>query len=191
MTASQSSEYADLAHFLSLPWCAAQLTALRVRTWVPPASRVRKPSGEDELFSTTLNTPQTIPAFVLFYDEPPDAKAQVDELKALFALGPGVQGYSNVVHGGIVATLLDEVLGALPVLNARRGAFPKEAFMTRYLNTSFLRPVKTPNTILVTAKIVDFKDRKVFVEGHIQDGDGFVLAKADALFVSVGRSPRL
>lgn len=56
--------------------------------------------------------------------------------------------------------------------------------MTAYLNTKFLRPVPTPGAILVQARMIEVKeDRKWRIEGVIRDGEGVVLAQAEALYI--------
>jgi acyl-coenzyme A thioesterase PaaI-like protein len=82
-------------------------------------------------------------------------------------------------------TILDEVTGLLSTLNRRRGAFARTPSMTGYLNTRFLNPVKAPGVVLARARIVKIEERKVFIDGTIEDADGSVLAKADALFITL------
>ncbi|CAK7242501.1 MAG: hypothetical protein STHCBS139747_003996 [Sporothrix thermara] len=185
-------------------------------------------------FSTTLHTLDTIGAFIVFYEEPrrggnPDSSSASDsasdpasdyrapilELKALLRLGPGVNGHRGVTHGGIVAAILDEVLGLLIPLNHRRAKYnerigatapplpasadptgPEAAaaasarvdkgFVTGFLNTTYVRPVRTPAPVLVTARYTRLEGtRKFYVEGAIWDDKSQVLAKAECLFIAL------
>ncbi|KAL1903166.1 hypothetical protein Sste5346_000451 [Sporothrix stenoceras] len=178
----------------------------------------------DNAFSTTLHTPDTIGGFMVFYEEPsaslssgvnPGYRAPVLELKAFMRLGPGVNGHIGVSHGGIVATILDEVLGLLIPLNRARAkhnerigatapplpanadpngpeaaaiasASVDKGFVTGYLNTTYVRPVRTPAPILVTARYVRKEgSRKYYLEGAIWDDKSQVLAKADCVFIAL------
>lgn len=181
---SLESKNGDFEHFMSIPWCRAHLQGAGVAALIP-RSRRAKASTEDELFSRTLNTPETFSAYVLFYEEPRDPHGRVDEVKAFLTLNPGVNGYPGVCHGGIVATILDEVLGVLMPLNQARGAQPPTVHMTAYLHTTYLQPVRTPATVLVTTRINKVDGRKVLVEGSIWDEKSTRLARAEALFVEL------
>ncbi|KAM0328029.1 hypothetical protein ACHAQA_005430 [Verticillium albo-atrum] len=178
------SENPDVQHFLAIPWCAAHLTPTTIRE--TPSSRFSKASGEDNFFSTTLNTPGTITAFLSFYNAPlPDAPPLVREVDFLVTLGPDVAGYPSICHGGLVAALLDEVLGLIFPVNKSRGAIPEQAYMTGYLNTTYLKPVKVPGTYLCRARVLRVEGRKCFLLGTVEDENGTVLAKADSLYVAV------
>uniref|UniRef100_L2FEH8 Major facilitator superfamily transporter n=1 Tax=Colletotrichum fructicola (strain Nara gc5) TaxID=1213859 RepID=L2FEH8_COLFN len=151
------------------------------------SSRFPKQDTEDELFSTTLHTDKTIAAFLTLYKRPSAASGEnmIREVKALLTLRHGVNGYPNVSHGGIVATILDEVIGLVFPVNKINGLIPDGAYMTAYLNTQYVRPVQTPQTILVVATVKKVEGRKYWIEGVIEDKDGQVLAKAESLYVKV------
>ncbi|KAK3936362.1 Verlamelin biosynthesis protein B [Diplogelasinospora grovesii] len=188
-------ESQDIAHFRSMPWCARHLSTTKPneRIVVEQAlSRRPKKRLEDALFSYTLHTDDTIAAFATFYTlpDPDDGRELVRELKAFLTLGPMVNGWPGICHGGIVMTIMDEVMGLLPPINKRRGLIPTLPFMTAYLNTQFIRPVKTAETrtaakatILATARLDRIEGRKYFTNCTIEDESGTVLAKAEALFV--------
>ncbi|KAK3325914.1 HotDog domain-containing protein [Apodospora peruviana] len=175
----------ELAHFRAIPWCAAHLSAPDVvidRSF----SRRPKPKFEDALLSYTLNRPDAIPAFVTFYRPPPPQEgpqALVTEVKAFLSLGNLVNGWAGICHGGIVMTILDEVMGQIPAVNKLRGVMENIPLMTAFLNTTFLKPVKTPTTVLVTGKLVRREGRKYYIDGLIEDENGTALARAEALFV--------
>jgi thioesterase superfamily protein 4 len=85
-------------------------------------SRVLKASGEDSFFAETLATDRTIRACLTFR---PTGAADGDfpykEIVTVVDLGDGLNGYPQICHGGMVATLLDEVCGVLIIeLNKER-----------------------------------------------------------------------
>ncbi|KAK1969447.1 thioesterase superfamily protein [Colletotrichum sublineola] len=186
----------DVQHFVGIPWCATLLDEPGTICDTAP-SRFPKASTEDQLFSTTLRTEETIAAFVMFYKRPSSSTIKtaptvvaddegvslIRELKALLTLGAGVNGYSNVSHGGIVATVLDETMGSIFLINKTEGLMPSESYMTAYLNVTYVRPVKTPQTVLCVAEVVRIQGRKWWIRGRIEDGERRVLARAESLFV--------
>ncbi|KAF9870054.1 thioesterase superfamily protein [Colletotrichum karsti] len=193
------SENPDLKHFLAIPWAAAHINAPdTVRETA--SSRFPKQDTEDELFSTTLHTDKTIAAFLTLYKRPSSSFSSssattaekddgtgniIREVKALLTLRHGVNGYPGVSHGGIVATILDETIGLVFPLNKVNGLLEDASYMTAYLNTQYVRPVRTPQTILVVVTVKRVEGRKFWIEGVIEDKDGQVLAKADSLYVRV------
>jgi acyl-coenzyme A thioesterase PaaI-like protein len=60
---------------------------------------------------------------------------------------------------------------------------PDGSYVTAYLNTRFVKPVPTPTTILARACITKAEGRKYFTQGTIEDKEGVILARADALYV--------
>ncbi|KAK6224686.1 thioesterase superfamily protein [Colletotrichum tabaci] len=192
----------DMQHFLGIPWCAALLSESGIVRDTAP-SRFPKPSTEDQLFSTTLHTEETIAAYLAFYKRPSSPASSssssssssamtpgssgggnlIRGLRALLTLRSGVNGYPNVSHGGIVATVLDETIGMIFLINKAEGLIPEEAYMTAYLNVTYVRPVATPQTVLCVVEVVSVKGRKWLIEGRIEDEEGRVLAKAESLFV--------
>ncbi|KAI1372781.1 HotDog domain-containing protein [Hypoxylon crocopeplum] len=172
----------DYEHFSSIPWCARHLHGSKIITG-SPASRLPKPNGEDSLYAETLKSQATILAMLEVYEEPHSPTERVDSIKTFLTLGSGLNGHPDVCHGGIVMTILDEVTALLIPINQQRGFMPEMPYMTAYLNTTFLRPVPTCATILAQARTLKVEGRKYLAEGWIEDADGVVLARAEALFV--------
>lgn len=177
----------DVAHFRAIPWCAAYLQKLESPNLVfkTPSIRFPREDYKDVLMSKILNRPDAMANFAVFYQEPKDPKVPVTEVGAFVTLGPMLNGWEGVCHGGIVMTLLDEVSGQLGEINVARGAIPNVTIMTAYLNTKFIAPVKTGTTILLKAKETRKEGRKFFIEASVESEEGVVLASAEALFVQL------
>ncbi|KAK0720938.1 HotDog domain-containing protein [Lasiosphaeris hirsuta] len=183
MTPQEAAATPDVLHFKAIPWCAAHLSSSPAVVAAQSFSRRAKPHYTDALIAQTLNTPDAIPYYATFYTPPADPRALVTEVGAFLTLGPLVNGWSGVCHGGIVMTILDEVMGQLAAANKERDVMADIPLMTAYLNTKFVKPVRTGTTIYVAAKFVRHEGRKYWSEAEVQDESGTVLAKGEALFV--------
>lgn len=88
------------------------------------------------------------------------------------------EGPPGYVHGGIIATLLDE---AMSKAVRARGLVA----MTRQMEVDYMRPVPSGAAIRLEGQIVRSHGRKHWTEARILDGDGAVLAKATGLFIEL------
>jgi acyl-coenzyme A thioesterase PaaI-like protein len=92
------------------------------------------------------------------------------------------QGYPGVVHGGIVASLVDEVLGRVHM-----GSDPeKPRFMyTAKLTIQYRQPVPTNQTIRIVGSGLKRKKRTATSTAKIFGPNGEILVNADALLINV------
>ncbi|OJD22843.1 hypothetical protein ACJ73_05807 [Blastomyces percursus] len=105
----------------------------------------------------------------------------------LLELGPSLSGFRDTVHGGVLATLLDETLSNcveafrqdMPV----NGGEDRPRLYTAKLQVSFRAPVETPGVIIVKAWFKGLEGRKWFLEGQVVGEDGKVKAEAESLWV--------
>jgi acyl-coenzyme A thioesterase PaaI-like protein len=195
------------APFLRIPWTRALLSAPNLITRTPD-SRSPKPTNEDSLFARTLKTPSTLRSCINVYQRPEPSDPYVAEVTTLATLGNALDGHPGILHGGIVASLLDEAMGMLQFVNHERDHFlavgkglaegekPGSGLgsFTAYLNVQFLRPVRTGAAVQVVAWYVRREGRKSFVDAEIRqpvDGGGeddcgevVVCARAEGLFVA-------
>lgn len=92
-------------------------------------------------------------------------------------LGKNYEGWENMAHGGIVSTLLDEVMSWTMIY------FKKVFFVTRNMEVKFKKPVPLNKLLTVKGRIVeDENSRLLSAKSLIQDKDDNVLAKAKATF---------
>jgi uncharacterized protein (TIGR00369 family) len=99
-----------------------------------------------------------------------------------FRMPSRFQGSRNVLHGGIVALLLDEAMGKFNRMD--RIIAP-----TAELSVQYLRPVPVGRKIVVEARQVRREGRNYWRECTIQDEDGKLLALGKGRFVKVGDAP--
>jgi len=91
------------------------------------------------------------------------------------------EGPPGHVHGGVIATLLDEAMS-----KANR-QFSVVA-MTRQMEVEYLKPVPLMKPLTLTAHHVNASGRKHRCEAQITDQNGTILASAKALFIAVNAS---
>lgn len=116
----------------AISWCSRHLDNHNL-VLEKLSSRTAKARFEDAFFGELLNNAETIPALVVAYIKP-DYSGLVKEVKGFVALGNKVNGWPGVCHGGVVATVLDEVPTMLTRLNT-----PGRSFMTAFLNVKYLQ----------------------------------------------------
>ncbi|KAL2007530.1 hypothetical protein VTN00DRAFT_8968 [Thermoascus crustaceus] len=95
-------------------------------------------------------------------------------------LGPGLDGWPMVVHGGVLSTVLDECLGRVALRS-----FPARTGVTANLNINYRAPVRSGDLYTVYATLDQERstDRKAYVKGQILDDKGKLYVEATGLFV--------
>ncbi|KAH9943962.1 Thioesterase/thiol ester dehydrase-isomerase [Amylocystis lapponica] len=93
-------------------------------------------------------------------------------------VGRSVCGHEGIVHGGLLATMLDEMLGRLALLN-----LPEKIGVTASLSLRYRAPTRADQFLVVKTYVKDVEGRKARVFGVIEDLSGTVLVEADALFI--------
>jgi acyl-coenzyme A thioesterase PaaI-like protein len=89
------------------------------------------------------------------------------------------QGYSDVVHGGLVSTVLDETMVTL--LN-RMGYLA----LTAELSVRFREPVRVGEDVDVMASLIEKRGKVFRLRAEATREDGTVLATAEARCFQVG-----
>jgi len=173
----------DVKFFQSISWARILLDDPAYLT-IPTPSRIYKKSTEDAVIAETLNTKDTIKAWLTMYKKPAVGDTLITESRTLLSLGHGVNGYPGLVHGGIMGLVIDEAMGIMLQLNAYAAKMDSTTLVvTAYLKTTFLRPAPTPSIILLTTKLREHKERKMYVDATIENEAGDVLATGEALFI--------
>ena len=88
------------------------------------------------------------------------------------------EGYDGVLHGGIMATLLDEIMGSIV---QERG----KNCVTAEMTVKYILPVRTGDTIEAFANVVSEEGRKIRVHGVAKLLDGTIVATSDGLFITI------
>jgi uncharacterized protein (TIGR00369 family) len=115
-------------------------------------------------------------AFGIDDSDPADIRATATV--SLTRLHEGPPGF---IHGGIIATLMDE---AMSKLNRPLDLLA----MTRHMEVDYLRPAPLHTALTLTAHHVRREGRKLFHTAQLAAPDGHVLARAKGFFLVIDAS---
>jgi acyl-coenzyme A thioesterase PaaI-like protein len=89
-------------------------------------------------------------------------------------------GFKQIVHGGILATVLDEIMVWACVVQTRRFAFCAE------LNVRFVQPTVPAEEILVTAELTANRRDRIFeARADMKNGANDLLASATGKYIPI------
>ncbi|KAK9764867.1 hypothetical protein K7432_007292 [Basidiobolus ranarum] len=94
-------------------------------------------------------------------------------------LGSKLCGHKGIIHGGMIASLLDEALGRTIIPN-----LPGGVGFTANFSLNYRRPTFANHFVVVRAEVSKIEGRKGFVKGQVEDHKGNVLADSEALFIA-------
>ncbi len=86
-------------------------------------------------------------------------------------------GWTDVVHGGIIATIFDETMGwaSLVIL--------QKVIMSKSLKVDYIKPIKLNKEIRIESTILEINnDREATVQGFIYDDENELCAQAVNIF---------
>lgn len=110
---------------------------------------------------------------------------------ARITLGDQYQSYPGVVHGGILATILDETMGRAVLAEGEDGAYPAlldERFMfTAKMDIRYRHPVPLNQEFTVRGQVDKDRGRMAQVSGQVVLADGTVAVEASATLVDIPR----
>jgi acyl-coenzyme A thioesterase PaaI-like protein len=104
------------------------------------------------------------------------------QLVSIQYLGVALCGHPGIVHGGLLATLLDEGLArcCFPAL-------PNKVGVTASLTIDYRKPCMAGQYVVLKAETTKVDGRKAWVKGRLEtlpaEGEGELLVEAEALFI--------
>jgi uncharacterized protein (TIGR00369 family) len=101
-------------------------------------------------------------------------------IRGRFRIGAEYQGATGYLHGGIIATLLDEVM-------AKVSRFKGDHAVTGELTIEYRKPVPVDEELMVEGWEVARDQRVRIREGEIRNRSGVVLARGQGKFIEVDR----
>ncbi|OAQ26911.1 Thioesterase/thiol ester dehydrase-isomerase [Linnemannia elongata AG-77] len=104
-----------------------------------------------------------------------------DQLQVLSVLHVGTDmcGHPNITHGGLLATLLDEITAMTAIPN-----LPGKTGFTANLNINYRHPCIADQFLVAHSEVTSVEGRKAFVKATLKTVSGTLLADATALFVA-------
>jgi uncharacterized protein (TIGR00369 family) len=96
----------------------------------------------------------------------------------LAAVPDTFEGPVGYVHGGIIATLLDETMSKSVRVHGVRA-------MTRQMEIDYLRPIPSRAPVRLEGRVVRSEGRKHWTEAKILNAEGTTLAQGKGLFIEV------
>jgi uncharacterized protein (TIGR00369 family) len=86
-------------------------------------------------------------------------------------------GWSNIAHGGVLTTILDEIMSWAAL------HFIKRITMTKSMNIEFIKPVYIRNPLKAEGKVLEITGKHdVVMEGILYNDKGVACAKSTANF---------
>jgi len=86
----------------------------------------------------------------------------------------GLCGFDGLVHGGIIATLLDEAAAWACIAHLGKLG------LTREMTTRYLKPVTTNTEILVQGRVISHDAHNAVIRSSLNTTDGTLLAEAES-----------
>ena len=85
-------------------------------------------------------------------------------------------GWGNILHGGILTTILDEMLGWEAVLLA------KMVCVTKNIEVQFHHPAQFDDTYTITAQYLQHTQTEITVEGEVYNSGNMLITSATGVF---------
>ncbi len=101
-----------------------------------------------------------------------------DRLESHYTVSEHFEGYPGVVHGGIVASMLDEMVSRAAMIGQAN-----RFMMTAKLEIRYRKPVPTGAALHLQAQLTRLVERMATATAKIRLPDGTVAAEAEAVLV--------
>ncbi|CAI5758073.1 unnamed protein product [Candida verbasci] len=95
-----------------------------------------------------------------------------------FHLGQLLTGHKGIIHGGLLATLLDELTCRLAFINFKNGKG-----VTANLNINYKKPTFANQFIIIKCQIIKKQGRKCWVKGEILNLNKELLTSCEILVI--------
>ncbi len=99
------------------------------------------------------------------------------EIRSTVTVAEDFNGYPGVVHGGILAAVLDETAGRAILLEGD----PEELMVTAKLEIAYRRPTPTDTPLLLVGRLVSRTETRAEAKAEVRLPDGTVSARGRVL----------
>ena len=135
---------------------------------------LKRQPNSDFCFACGRKNPRGL--YMTFYDD--GGKYVI----ARYTVDPMYQSYPGIVHGGVVATMLDEVVGRVAMIGDHH-----HFMLSVRLEVKYRQPVPVATPLEIVGEIVRLRGRLGKAVGHIHLPDGSVAAEAAMTLADVPR----
>jgi uncharacterized protein (TIGR00369 family) len=104
----------------------------------------------------------------------------IGEVRCEYVIRPEYQGYPGIAHGGIVAAILDEVVGRVALIGD-----PNHFMMTVRMEITYRQPVPVDTKLTIVGRPVRMGGRRARAAGEVRLPDGSVAVEAALTLVGV------
>ncbi|KAJ2591243.1 hypothetical protein H4R99_006825 [Coemansia sp. RSA 1722] len=94
-------------------------------------------------------------------------------------VGKRLCGHDGIVHGGVQATLFDEITARPAFWN-----LPRNIALTATLKVNYRRPVLADQILVFRTQLANLEGRKATVVAQLEDTKGNLLSDAESLYIS-------
>lgn len=133
---------------------------------------LRRQPNSNDCFVCGRNNPHGL--CMTFYDN------GKDEVYAEYTVPPSFQGYPGIVHGGVVAAMLDEAVARVAMITDHH-----HFMMSVRLEIKYRQPVPTETPLRVIGRIVRLRGRLGRAQGEVRLPEGTVAAEASMTLADV------
>jgi uncharacterized protein (TIGR00369 family) len=106
-----------------------------------------------------------------------------DEVHSHYTVPERFQGYPGIVHGGIQAAMLDEVVGRVAMIEDHH-----HFMMSVTLNVKYRHPVPVATPLRIVGRIIRLRGRLGKAEGFIELPDGTIACDTQLTLADVPQS---
>lgn len=139
------------------------------------SKRVKQPNS-NHCFACGLDNPHGLA--LSFYELGPD------RLESRYSVPDRFEGYPGIVHGGIIASMLDEIVSRTAMIGQH-----DEFMMTARLEIKYRQPVPTHVELQLLGFLARRKGRTAFARGEVRLPDGTLGAEAEATLIRMPGGP--
>lgn len=101
-----------------------------------------------------------------------------EQIRSKITVPPQFRGWSKLVHGGVISTILDETMSWAAIF------LSKKFILTKQMTIQFHRPVYVGSTVSAIGYIKEKTgERKAIVKGELFDDEGKLCASSEGEFV--------
>ncbi|MBR5129080.1 MAG: PaaI family thioesterase [Firmicutes bacterium] len=99
------------------------------------------------------------------------------------------EGQLSIMHGGLTASVLDELMGRAVMAYHDEEQRCEEVFISRYvtaeMTTKYKKPIRIGDRVYGYGSVVDHEGRKSFASAYLINEKEEILATAEGLFIEV------